>query len=154
MQQSHPPSSKASSSQVNSTKGKLTCQLVADIKAGVNRIDDVSQGQMSFTNECYNIKMQVKLCDKEITYLKSEKESKCTEAEKIYQHWLEHKKVKLQIHQADTVAFDKEKSTLEVKLQIVLAEVEQAKLVAGVGPSSIGVGSSSSTGVLAAPDDA
>ena len=135
-------------------KGKLTCQLVADIKAEVNGIDDVSQGWMSFTNECYNMKMQVKLHDKEIAYFKSKKESEHTKAEKIYQRQLEHKKVELQICQANAMAFDKEKSTLEVKLQIVLAKVERAKLVTGVGPSSVGVGSSSSTGVLAAPDDA
>ena len=97
-------------------KGKSTCQLVADIKAEVNGIDDVSQGWMTFTNECYNMKMQVKLHDKEIAYLRLEKESEHTEAEKIYQCQLEHKKVELQICQANAVAFDKERSALEVKL--------------------------------------
>ena len=98
--------------------------------------------------------MQVKLHDKKITYFKSEMESEGAEAEKIYQCQFEYKKVELQICQADAVAFDKEKSALEVKLQIALAEVEWAKLVAGIGLSSVGVGSSSSASVLAAPDDA
>ena len=69
-------------------------------------------------------KMQVKLHDKKITYFKSEMESEGAEAEKIYQCQFEYKKVELQICQADAVAFDKEKSALEVKLQIALAEVE------------------------------
>ena len=109
---------------------------------------------MTFANEHYNMKMQVKLWGKEIAYLKSEKECECAEAEKIYQCQLEYKKVKLQICQANAMTFDKEKSTLEVKLQIILAEVEWAKLVTGVRLFFAGVGFSSFIGVLATPDKA
>ena len=155
--QSRPPLSRGSSSQPSSTKGKSTRQLVANIKTQVDGIDKAGQDRMAYASERYNMKMQVKLRDKEIAYLKSENEFECTEAEKIHQcqlkqkevdlqvrqadaekthqRQLEQKKVDLQICQADALAFDKKKSVLELKLQLALAEVEQAKWAVGAGVS-------------------
>ena len=123
---------------------------------------------MAYTSERYNMKMQVKLRDKEIAYLKSENEFERTEAKKIHQHQLkqkevdlqvrqadtekthqcqlEQKKVNLQICQADVLAFDKEKSVLELKLRLTLAEVEQVKWAVGAGVS-LDVGKPSDAGI-------
>ena len=156
-------------SQPSSTKGKSTCQLVADIKTQVDGIDEAGQDWMAYASEHYNMKMQVKLCDKEIAYLKLENEFERAEAEKIHQHQLkqkevdlqvcqadakkthqhqlEQKKVNLQIHQADALAFDKEKSILKLKLQLTLAEVEWAKWAVGAGVS-LDAGKPSNAGIL------
>ena len=109
--------------------------MVADIKTQVDGIDEASQDRMAYASERYNMKMQVKLRDKEIVYLKLENEFECAEAEKTPQHQLEQKTVDLQICQADALAFDKEKSVLELKLRLALAEVERAKWAVGAGVS-------------------
>ena len=109
--------------------------MVADIKTQVDGIDEAGQDQMAYASERYNMKMQIKLCDKEIAYLKSENVFEHTEAEKTHQCQLEQKKVDLQIRQADALAFDKEKSVLKLKLQLALAEVERAKWAVGAGVS-------------------
>ncbi|KIK99443.1 hypothetical protein PAXRUDRAFT_132064, partial [Paxillus rubicundulus Ve08.2h10] len=107
-------------SQLSSTKGKNTLeQMKIDLKDCLDGFDADSQEQKLSSgvlkNECYNMKMQAFMWDKEISFLKSQQISECAEAEDIHCCQLEVKKSEIELQRADAEVLDKEREVLTLK---------------------------------------
>ncbi|KAF9243585.1 hypothetical protein BU15DRAFT_72248 [Melanogaster broomeanus] len=121
--QQHPSAQSAPasrSSQLSLMKGKNTLeQMMIDLK---DHLDAASQEQKLSSgvlkNECYNMKMQAFMHDKEISFLESQQISECAEAEDIHRHELEVKKSKIELWRADAEVLDREREVLTLKLRL------------------------------------
>ncbi|KAI9454374.1 hypothetical protein HD554DRAFT_2043087 [Boletus coccyginus] len=101
----------APGNQRNSTKGKSTQQMVAEIKDQVSVLDELSCDQYAYANERYSMKIQAHMCDKEIAYLQVEKEAEHSEADQIHQCQLEQK-------MADLNLLDRKRDILSLKVRL------------------------------------
>ncbi|KIK71780.1 hypothetical protein PAXRUDRAFT_181893, partial [Paxillus rubicundulus Ve08.2h10] len=106
------PAPASRSSQSSSMKGKSTLeQMKTNLKECLDGFDaDYWEQKVSsavLKTECYNMKMQAFMQDKEILFLESQQVSEHAETEDMHHHQLEVKKGEIELRRADAEALDK-----------------------------------------------